>query len=199
MRIIAGQYKNRLIQAPKGLATRPTSGRLRESLFNICQADIDQARFLDLFAGSGAMGLEALSRGAKSAVFIDNSKESQRCILANAALLKADSQSQIIYGDVFDQLKRLAARGAVFDIIYADPPYDKSGDASDEALSLKVLQFIDSHPKILSESGHLFLEDAQGALPEGGLEGLQSLRLKSSRGVGKSILQHYVSLSIKSA
>ncbi len=75
MRIIAGIYKNRNIRTPKGGNTRPTSGMLREAVFNICQASIEKAHFLDLFAGSGAMGLEALSRGAKHAVFVDNHRE----------------------------------------------------------------------------------------------------------------------------
>src|SRR5437016_7699125 len=109
MHIIGGRYRNRTIAAPKGLATRPTSGALRESLFNICQHYIEGARFLDLFAGSGAMGLEALSRGAGHAFFIDNSRDAVNCLKGNAKKLLVEEQVTIRYGDVFQILERLAS------------------------------------------------------------------------------------------
>lgn len=198
MRIIAGLHKNRPIKAPEGLATRPTAGRLREALFNICQGKIEGARFLDLFAGSGAMGLEALSRGAKSAVFIDNGRECLRCIEENTELLKVERQSQAVYGDVFDQLKRLTKRNAVFDIIYADPPYAIYGEGEEEGVSLtaKVLAYIDEHIDLLAPEGDLFLEDARDAMPEAVTEKLVNLRLKSTRRLGRSALQHYVRTSM---
>lgn len=194
MRIIAGLYKNRLVQAPKGLLTRPTSGRLRESLFNICRNVVEESRFLDLFAGSGAMGFEALSRGAKSAVFIDNSKEALRCIQANAESLGVEMQIQAIYGDVFEQLQKLLKRGFVFDIIYADPPYGRfeKGESVSESFTEMILHLIDEHIGLLAPGGHLFLEDSHGAVPEVDEGQLSNLRHKSSRKMGKSALQHYV-------
>ncbi len=192
MQIIAGTFKNRPITTPKGLKTRPTSGRLRETLFNICQNDIDSAHFLDLFAGSGAMGLEAISRGAASSTLVDNSKESIRCIQNNARILQVESHTDIIYGDVFEVLVKLAKRGKVYDIIYADPPYDtiQKDDTEEHSYSAQVLKFIDGHNHLLKAGGSLFLEDAVTALPEN--ETLHNLTLKSSRRMGRSSLQHYI-------
>ena len=122
MRIIAGQYRGQRLKAPKGPQTRPTASRLREALFNICQNRIERARFLDLYAGSGAMGFEALSRGAESAVFIDAHKEAIQCIEANAASLQVQSQIQVFRGEAIATLAWLEKQGDPFDIIYADPP-----------------------------------------------------------------------------
>ncbi len=195
MHIFAGNYKNRKLKTPGGLKTRPTSGRLREALFNICQGDNAEARFLDLFAGSGAMGLEALSRGAKAATFVDNSRESIRCIQDNVQLLQVAGQVQVVYGDVFDVLAKLTKKGSVFDIIYADPPYDRPSRESDEQLSYSrhVLKLIDANIALLAPGGSLFLEDTAEALPKD--EVLQHLVLKSMRCMGRSALQHYVHAS----
>lgn len=195
MHIFSGQYKGRPILSPKGLKTRPTSGRLRETLFNICQG-CDGVRFLDLFAGSGGMGLEALSRGGEFSTLIDNSRESIRCIQANVRALKVEKQAEIIYGDVFEHLHKLAKRAQPYDIIYADPPYDQvnpnfPGFFTYSACVLKIIDEIG--PMLLKPNGFLFLEDAPKALPKG-IE-LQSLVLKSSREMGRSALQHYIAKS----
>ena len=87
LRIIGGKFKGRLIKTPKGEKTRPTSAILRKAVFDICQNQITDARFLDLFAGSGAMGLEALSRGASHATFVERDKHSVSCLKENLALL----------------------------------------------------------------------------------------------------------------
>lgn len=200
MRIYSGIYKNRIIQAPKGLKTRPTSGRLREALFNICQGYMEGSSFLDLFAGSGAMGIEAISRGAKSATFVDNSKESIRCINANVHLLNVGSQVEVLYGDVFEVLEKLSQRGRQFDIIYADPPYDqrskveddKSSSYSDRVLSF-LERFIDDGKSLLAPEGSLFLEDAHNALSESSL--LKHFVCKSKRQMGRSALHHYIQKS----
>lgn len=124
MRIIAGTARSRRIVAPEGLHTRPVTDKIRESLFNMWQADIYDAEFLDLFSGSGCMGLEALSRGAANVVMIDNSKEAIACIRQN---LKSTDLGrlphEVCQEDVFGAIKRLDARGARFDIIYVDPPF----------------------------------------------------------------------------
>jgi 16S rRNA (guanine966-N2)-methyltransferase len=194
MQIYSGLHKGRILQTPKGLKTRPTSGRLREALFNICQGEVEGTHFLDLFAGSGAMGIEALSRGALSATFVDNSKESIRCIQANMRMINAEKHSEILYGDVFDLLSKLAKRGSSFELIYADPPYDQIAKG-EEALSYsgKVLllidKLIDDGHSILVTGGSLFLEDAAEALPP--KQELKHLTLNSSRRMGRSALQHY--------
>ena len=190
MRIVAGSLKNRHIQTPKGVATRPTAERLREALFNICQMYIENASFLDLFSGSGAMGIEALSRGAVHATFIDNNKESIRCIQDNLRLLELTQKALVQYGNVFSQLERLAQQGKQYDIIYADPPYDTRINVSGKPMlySEYVLQIVDTHP-LLAPEGYLFIEDASDiALTQ---EGLQTLTFISSRRMGKAMLHQY--------
>lgn len=182
MQIIGGKYKNRKILVPKGDQTRPTSARLREALFNICQSYIEGTAFLDLFAGSGAMGLEALSRGASSVTFIDNHKECIRSIETNFSLLKAEEKVEILYGDVFQYLAKLQKRGKHYDIIYADPPYESAQSFS--ALLLKTIDASD----LLAPGGELFIEEAVAAKPN---LILSTLTLKSSRKLGRSILLQY--------
>lgn len=190
MHIISGIHKNKQIIAPKGDATRPTSNKLRETLFNICQGYIEEAEFLDLFAGSGAMGLEALSRGANKATFIDNSKDSIRCIKANLEKLKMEDCSRVLYGDVFQQIKKLAELGYQYDIIYADPPYDTTSkeEGKEIANSARVLKMVDESV-VLKPLGVLFIEDSRDSKPA--TEGLRTLIFKSSRQMGRSVLQQY--------
>jgi len=190
MQIIGGTHKGRKLTTPKGLTTRPTSGRLRETLFNICQGYIEGIRFLDLFAGSGAMGLEAISRGARQAIFVDNHKESLNAIRHNTQLLHAENQVQVVFGDVFQVLDRLAAKGESYDIIYADPPYDTYIAAGEERVSFGnlILKKIDES-SLLVESGDLFIEDATEAKPP--ISGLTTLELISIRRNGKALLQQY--------
>lgn len=142
MRILAGIYKNRILASPKGSQTRPTSSKMRASVFNILQNQIEGAHFLDLFAGSGAMGLEALSRGAASATFIERDREATRCIQQNLKTL--DAEGTVIKADVTTGLKRL---DQTYDIIYIDPPYD-----------LDISSLIEILPKLLSEEGIILLE-----------------------------------------
>ena len=121
MRVIAGAYGGRRLQAPPGRGTRPTSDRVREALFSILAARIPEARVLDLFAGSGALGLEALSRGAASATFVDDAAPAIRVIEANLAALQAEAELHKT-----DALRFLAAArrgGAQYDLIFLDPPY----------------------------------------------------------------------------
>ncbi|MEI6243088.1 MAG: 16S rRNA (guanine(966)-N(2))-methyltransferase RsmD, partial [Chlamydiota bacterium] len=123
LRIIGGLFKSRQIKAPKTSFVRPTSSSLRESVFNICQNRIEGANFLDLFGGSGAMGLEALSRKAAHVTFVDNSKEAVSVIEENIRALGVQDFTKVFLGDVFTILKRLGKSGTVFDIVYIDPPY----------------------------------------------------------------------------
>lgn len=181
MRIIAGSHKNKQIVTPKGLATRPTSGKLRGSLFNICQGYIKEARFLDLFAGSGAIGLEALSRGALSATFIDNSKEAIHCIKKNLAQMNFENSSTVLFGDVFSILEKLGKLEKRFDIIYADPPYR-------EGFGLRVLKAVDNG-ELLMPSGDLFIEEED--LKSIHNDELKTLKHVSTRPMGRAMLHHY--------
>lgn len=124
LRIIAGSFKGRLLKAPKGPSTRPTQGMLREAVFNICQSEIANARFLDLFAGSGAMALEALSRGASHSTLVEQNRNAIACIKENIAILHVEAQTNLIPCDTNRAITLLVKQGALFDIIYIDPPYD---------------------------------------------------------------------------
>lgn len=197
MFIIAGIYRRQRLKTPKGNQTRPTANRLREALFNICQQTIEGARFLDVFAGSGAMGLEALSRGAQSAVFIDADKESIHCIEDNIEYLKVQNQSQVLRGEVFAMLQLLKRQEKTFDIIYADPPYRTSSPRSSLFYSTQIIQWIDTHA-LLVPGGQLFIEEDFFFQPQ--VEQLQTLKLIDSRRMGQAALQQYqyMNISIKS-
>lgn len=181
MKICAGKYKGLSLNAPKGSVTRPTSGRLREALFNISQDYIEKCRFLDLFAGSGAMGLEALSRGAEVATFIEKDRFAWEAIEQNIARLKVETQSIVLRGDVFVWLEKLAKRQAQFDVIYADPPYEA-------IYGKKVVEAVDRLP-LLAPGGHLFIEDSKRNLKEEDL--YSTLTLVDARNMGRTTLFHY--------
>ena len=123
MRVIGGVYRGRRISAPAGFDVRPTSDRLRETLFNIIAPQIEGSRFLDICAGSGAVGIEALSRGASSVTFIDRSRRACAVIESNLATLGVTSNATIINREAVSALKRLARDAAKFDIVFFDPPY----------------------------------------------------------------------------
>jgi 16S rRNA (guanine966-N2)-methyltransferase len=123
VRVIGGKYRGRRLRAPEGRDVRPTSDRLRETLFNIIAPHIEGSRFLDLCAGSGAVGIEALSRGAASVTFVDRSRRACSIIEANLSALAVTSDATIIDRDAVGALKRLAAESAKFDIAFFDPPY----------------------------------------------------------------------------
>jgi 16S rRNA (guanine(966)-N(2))-methyltransferase RsmD len=122
MRIIAGTQKGRKIEAPEGLDTRPVTDKIRQSLFNIWQFDIEGARFLDIFSGSGSMALEALSRGAVKAVMVEKAPKAAAVIRKNIEHLGFEkSRAILMEEDAFAAVDRLA--GQTFDFIYLDPPY----------------------------------------------------------------------------
>lgn len=126
MQVIAGKARRLKLITPPGLHTRPTTDRIKETLFNILQPRLDGCRFLDLFAGSGAIGIEALSRGAASAVFVENNHAAAGCIKKNLSFTRLSEQARLLETDVLAALRRLEAEQQRFDIIFMDPPYDKS-------------------------------------------------------------------------
>jgi 16S rRNA (guanine(966)-N(2))-methyltransferase RsmD len=127
MRVIAGTFRSRQLKSLKGLALRPTSDRLRETLFNVLAPRIEGARFMDAFAGTGAVGIEAISRGAREVVFIENHPPAAALIQKNLDLLDVRSGVRIITTDTLRALQRLAdahkTTSPRFDIIFLDPPY----------------------------------------------------------------------------
>lgn len=124
MRIIAGEARGRSLAAPRGMDTRPTLDRVRESLFNILRPYLTDARVLDLFAGSGALGLEAISRGAAEAVFVDNAHAAQEAVRRNIDTLGMADRASLLRCDWHAALRRLAGEAARFDLIFLDPPYN---------------------------------------------------------------------------
>jgi len=134
MRVIAGHAHGRRLKAPRGLTTRPTSARARESIFSRLQVliDFDGISVLDVFAGSGSLGCEALSRGAARAVFIDSSRAAALAIESNLRALAMEDRSRIINTDVFRALEALCAENARFDLIFVDAPY--RNDLSDDVV-----------------------------------------------------------------
>lgn len=124
MRIITGLYKGRRLKTLEGLKVRPTSDRLRETLFNVLAPRIEEARFLDLCAGSGAVGIEALSRGAASIVMVETSRKAASIIADNLLHCGIDEGATLIQKDALQALRMLERDGAQFDLVYFDPPYD---------------------------------------------------------------------------
>ena len=123
MRIIAGRARGTQLLAPKGLDTRPTQDKVKESLFSMIQLDVPDAAVLDLFAGSGALALESLSRGAQSAVMVDKSREALDCIRKNIAKMRMDEQATILPMDWTQALLKCKQLGKTFDLVFLDPPY----------------------------------------------------------------------------
>jgi len=184
MRIVAGLFKNRVLVTPKGNFTRPSAEKLRGAFFNICQNYIENARFLDLYAGSGAMGLEALSRGAESAYFIDSHRECIRSIHKNIDALQVQNRSRVFLGDVLAIGKKLELQGMQFDLIFADPPYNQ-GEGQ------RILDWIDKSP-LLAPGGALFIEEGK----ENPLlnKSLSSLEFVDSRKMGSISLLYQFNL-----
>ncbi|MBP3912914.1 MAG: 16S rRNA (guanine(966)-N(2))-methyltransferase RsmD [Lachnospiraceae bacterium] len=184
MRVIAGSARSMPLRTVKGLDVRPTTDRTKETLFNIIQSYIPGCRFLDLFAGSGSIGIEALSRGAEAAFFVEKDPRAQKLILENLEFTKLDDRAVLKKGDVFSQLP-LLEREDPFDVIFMDPPFrlhlekdvltylKDSGIPSDDAVIivecepstdfsyLPELGFDIIKQKIYGNSSHVFLKKSR--------------------------------------
>lgn len=178
LRIISGKFKGRRLEAPKTKLTRPTQEALRETVFNMCQDIIVDARVLDLYAGSGAIGIEALSRGAKEATFVEKNKIAVSTIHKNIASFELKEQTKVLALDVLSSLKRLEGP---FDFIYIDPPYELS---TDEVMHLIIQK------DFLSHGGRLFLEERL-SYPKNEPKNYPNLLYKKSRSVGAALLHVY--------
>lgn len=129
MRIIAGTARSLPLKTIDGMDTRPTTDRIKETLFNMLQNEVPGAYFLDLFAGSGQIGLEAVSRGAKFAVFVENNKKAAACIEENIRFTKFTGETKLIQNDVLTALRSLEGKYQ-FDVIFMDPPYGQEYEKS---------------------------------------------------------------------
>ena len=150
MRVIAGKARSLKLKTTEGLDTRPTTDRIKETLFNMLQGDLMGCRFLDLFARSGGIGIEALSRGAKEAVFVENARNACGCIRENLTFTRLGEQATVMECDCLTAINRLSGKG-VFDIIFMDPPYNK-GLECDVLTHLKDTDLIDEYTKIIFEA-----------------------------------------------
>lgn len=151
MRVISGIVKGHKLKAPKGNKVRPTEDRIKESLFNILGNISEDSLVLDAFGGSGSIGIEFLSRGAKKTFFVDNYYDSISTIKENLRHTKLVDNSEVFQSDIFKALKRFGKGKIEFDYIYLDPPFKQDG------LVDKVLQNIDRE-NILNEKGILIIE-----------------------------------------
>lgn len=158
--------------APKGLRTRPVPAMLKEALYNIWQSRINGARFLDLFAGSGSMGIEALSRGADYAVFVDKDREAIHAIRSNLALCRFTEGWEVFQDDVFRRITRLKEQGQQFDIIYADPPFTV------EKIFLPLIEAL-SDARLLAEAGQLVIRTKKEMRMPDAIQQLERFRAKT--------------------
>lgn len=169
LRVIAGQFRGRPLAAPKGQATRPTLGRVRESLFGILGPWLEGARVIDLYAGSGALGIEALSRGASFAVFIENSRPALQTLRANIEKLGLAAQTLVVEQDARRVLGRPTPPGdAPFDIVLIDPPYGMGlAEAALERLSAVADAWLAPEALVVAQVGRQDrLADAYGPLAQ---------------------------------
>ena len=175
MRIISGQFRGRKLKTLEGMNTRPTADRVKESLFNILNSKVYDSKILDLFAGSGALGLEALSRGAVSCLFVDSSKEAINIVKENIKLCKIEEKAKVVNKDYLEVLKSTNEK---FDIIFVDPPYSKG-------IEIIVLENVKN---ILSDEGIVIIETDQTDITPEEINGLAKY---DSRKYGRTIISFY--------
>jgi len=153
MRVIAGTARRLQLKTIDGLDTRPTTDRIKETLFNMLAPDLYNSRFLDLFAGSGGIGIEALSRGAKEAVFVEKNPRAMACIKENLKYTRLDQKAVTMQMDALEAVHRLHAGLDGFDFIFMDPPYHQEWER-------QVLEAL-ADGKLLSENGIVIIEAAK--------------------------------------
>lgn len=149
MRVIAGTARSLPLKTPSGLDTRPTTDRIKETLFNMLQPDIPGAVFIDLFSGSGQIGIEALSRGAAKAYFIENAQDAVACIKQNLAFTKMADRAIVIRQDVFSSLASISEQAV--DVIFMDPPYNCEHEKNVLAL-LRNMKYVTEDTLIVAEA-----------------------------------------------
>ena len=149
MRVIAGSAKRMPLKTVEGMDTRPTTDRIKETLFNMISEYLADSNFLDLFSGSGAIGIEALSRGAAHASFVEQSKKAMDCIRDNLKFTRLDDRAEVYETDVINALSRMEGK-RVFDYVFMDPPYN-------QLLEKKVLEYLQKS-SLLSEDALIIVE-----------------------------------------
>lgn len=180
VKIQSGKHKYRTLEVPKD-GVRPTLARLRKTIFDILQEEVIDAEILYLFSGSGSMGLEALSRGAKHVTFVEKSKVNAAIIKKNIQHLGEEEHSLLLIQDVFLVVPRFHKQGKRFDIIFADPPYSKG-------FANELIDLLDTYP-LLKEGASFFLEDR--FIKGEKLKPSKTMSLQSEREIGGANLYHF--------
>jgi len=156
MRVIAGEFRSRRLKSVSGLATRPTPDRLRETLFNVLAPQMEGAVFLDAYAGTGAVGIEALSRGARRAMFVEKNRAAVAVIRDNLATLGLENRAEVFTGKVVPVLERVQA-----DIVFLDPPYELENEYE---AALAALDKPETKLVIVQHASRQALKEEYGAL-----------------------------------
>ncbi len=170
MRVIGGSARRLQLKTIRGLNTRPTTDRIKETLFNMLMNDINDCVFLDLFSGSGAIGIEALSRGANSAVFVENNPEAVSCIKDNLNFTRLSDNAMVMNLNVLNAISILEREGKKFDIVFLDPPYDRDiertvldrmaySDIIDENTLIIVEALLDTDFSYLGDMGYCIIKE----------------------------------------
>lgn len=188
LKITGGLQKGRFIDAPKGSSTRPTSEKLRKTFFDILRDRVENAIVIDFFAGSGAVGIEALSRGAAAAYFIDNDHHAIATIHHNLKMLDLASHGYVYKLDGLKAVGILLEKGVQADVIFIDPPYAK--ETGPQGLGERLIGLIDRSP-ILKQGGLILLEEGRYFDDARCNTQLTSLRLMSKRGSSDTSLYLY--------
>ena len=150
MRVIAGKARRLLLKTIDGLDTRPTTDRIKETLFNILQTQVPGSRFLDLFAGSGGIGIEALSRGARAAVFVEQNQKAADCIRENLRNTRLEEDAAVMVCDAVTALRRMEGKQEPFDLVFMDPPYN-------QGLELASLEYL-RHSALIGPDTQIIVE-----------------------------------------
>lgn len=150
MRVIAGKARRLLLKTIDGLDTRPTTDRIKETLFNILQIQVPGSRFLDLFAGSGGIGIEALSRGARAAVFVEQNQKAADCIRENLRNTRLEEDAAVMVCDAVTALRRMEGKQEPFDLVFMDPPYN-------QGLELAILEYL-RHSALIGPDTQIIVE-----------------------------------------
>ena len=160
MRVIAGKYRSRVLKGPGRLRLRPTTDRLRETLFNVLGASVEDSLFVDLFAGTGAIGIEAISRGAREVIFVESHRAGALLVRQNLESLGIRAGAEVIGADAVRGLEKLAARHLAADFVFLDPPYER------EEEPVRVLEFLDAS-RLIAAHGLVIVEHREPVeLPE---------------------------------
>lgn len=186
LKIVGGKYKGLRLETPSGITTRPTAEIVREAVFNICQHKIKDACFLDLYAGSGAMGIEAISRGAKEAFFVEKDRYALAALKKNIEKAAIQEKTTLLPYDIFVSLKKL--RPHSFDLVYIDPPYgEKHAELLAENALDKILAILDVE-ELLHKEAWIFIEFSTYSKKNFTNLPLQKIKWQSTRVFGRSNL-----------